>query len=147
MVRKLAGGLLCWALVLAFAGGLLLGAFSCPAAWAAGELQVENMLPQGRVERLSQVAVRFSQPMRPLGEMEQATESSPLTVTPRPTGSFRWLDAQTLAYILDQPLSGPMRLEVKVAAGVKALNGNALAHDYLGRVETPPLSVLETSPS
>ncbi len=126
---------------------LLAGLMAAAPGLAAGELKIESLLPSGQVERLSQVAVRFDRPMRALGEMEQAAESAPLMLQPRPAGAYRWLDERTLAYFLDQPLEGPARLAVKIPAGTAALDGARLPLAYEARLETPPLGVLETTPS
>jgi hypothetical protein len=127
---------------------LLLGCWTAPGpALAEDDLRVQSILPAGRVERLSQVAVRFSRPMRPLGEMAQDPATSPLRLTPQPPGAFRWLDPQTLAFILDAPLSGAARLEASVAAGTKAHDGAVLAEAAQALIETPPLEVTDVSPA
>ncbi|MBI4797302.1 MAG: hypothetical protein HY794_00890, partial [Desulfarculus sp.] len=126
--------------------GLCLTAPPVPPAWAAEALSVK-LMPQGRVERLTQVVASFSRPMRPLGAMEQAEADSPLKVTPRLPGSYRWLDPQTLAFILDEPLSGATRLQASVAAGARALDGATLAQPVRALLHTPEIEALEFSPS
>lgn len=126
--------------------GLGLAAPPLPSARAAEALTVK-LMPQGRVERLTQVVASFSRPMRPLGAMEQAEADSPLKVTPRLPGSYRWLDPQTLAFILDEPLSGATRLQASVAAGVRALDGAGLAQPARALLHTPEIEALEFSPS
>ncbi|MBI5522315.1 MAG: hypothetical protein HY910_06785 [Desulfarculus sp.] len=125
---------------------LLCLSLSAPPAWAAEALTVK-LMPQGRVERLTQVVASFSRPMRPLGAMEQTEGDSPLKVTPRLPGSYRWLDPQTLAFILDEPLSGATRLQASVAAGARALDGATLAQPARALLHTPEIEALEFSPS
>ena len=109
-------------------------------------LTVVSLMPQGRVERLTQVVVSFSRPMRPLGDMSQEVESAPLKLDPRPPGSYRWLDPRTLAYILDEPLTGATVIRLTVPAGVRALDGSVLAGSVSARLSTPPVEPVSISP-
>ncbi len=109
-------------------------------------LAVISLLPQGRVERLTQVVVSFNRPMRPLGDMSQDAETAPLRLDPRPPGSYRWLDPRTLAYILDQPLTGATVIRLSVPAGVQALDGSVLAGAVSARLSTPPVEPVSISP-
>lgn len=115
-------------------------------AASTNRLEVESLLPQGRVDRLTQIVVSFNKDMRQLGDMSQAADSAPLKIDPRPAGSFRWLDTRTLAYILDKPLIGSSRLFLEVPAGVQALDGSRLARTRSTMVETPPIEVLRVYP-
>ncbi len=123
---------------------LALAAVPAPARGAG--LAVESLLPQGRVERLTQVVVRFSRDMRALGDMSQAPENAPLRLDPRPAGSYRWLGPRTLAYILDRPLVGSSRITLLVPAGIRALDGSRLARAVRAVVETPPVEVVRVWP-
>lgn len=125
-------------LVLAIAGPAL--------AFSADNLAVESLLPQGRVDRLTQIVVRFNKNMRGLGDMNQAADKAPLRLSPAPAGAYRWLDPRTLAFILDKPLTGSSRFSILVPAGAQALDGSRLADDLKGFVETPPLEVVRVHP-
>ena len=96
-------------------------------ALASQALKVVNLLPRGTAQRITQIVVSFDRDMRPLGDMAQDAASSPLIISPRPAGAYRWLDTRTLAYILDRPLVGASRLQIKVAKGAKALDGAVTA--------------------
>ncbi len=109
-------------------------------------LAVTSLMPQGRVERLTQVVVSFNRPLRPLGDMSQDPETAPLRLDPRPPGSYRWLDPRTLAYILDQPLTGATVIRLTVPAGVRALDGSVLAGTVSARLSTPPVEPVSISP-
>ncbi|MCA1905124.1 MAG: hypothetical protein LDL11_00865 [Desulfarculus sp.] len=126
---------------------LLVLALTPAAAWSADQELTVKLLPQGQVERLTQVVARFSRPMRPLGAMDQAAEDAPLRLVPQPAGSYRWLDPQSLAYILDQPLVGSSQITVSVAAGVQALDGARLAKPQKAVIQTPALAALEFQPN
>lgn len=114
-------------------------------ASAGEELSVTSFTPQGKVENLVQITVRFSENMRPLGAMEQDADSAPLKIKAQemtlPSGNFRWLDPATLAYIFDHPLAAPTKLEITVPAGTKALSGNTLTEEKTYTIETPPLEL------
>ncbi|MFH1035544.1 MAG: alpha-2-macroglobulin family protein [Pseudomonadota bacterium] len=125
---------------------LCLAPLAASAAPAQEALTVQ-LLPTGQVQRLTQVVASFSRPMRPLGAMEQAAEGSPLKVAPSLPGAYRWLDPQTLAFILDQPLTGATRLQASVAAGVRALDGAVLAQGVRVLLHTPEIEALEFAPS
>jgi|GEM_PF-3567053 len=129
------------------AGLLLILALIPGAAWSADPELTVKLLPQGQVERLTQVVARFSRPMRPLGAMEQTAEDAPLRLTPRPAGSYRWLDPQSLAYILEKPLLGSSQINLSLAAGTQALDGARLAKTVKAVVQTPALAALEFQPT
>ncbi len=113
---------------------------------AADDLMVESLLPQGRVDRLTQIVVRFNKDMRSLGEMGQAADQAPLRLAPTPPGSYRWLDPRTLAFILDKPLTGSSRLALSVPSGAQALDGSRLARPVTAVVATPPIEVIRVQP-
>lgn len=132
-----------WGLILFFAFAAQLVS-SSPAL--AEELAVQSLLPQGRVERLTQVVARFNKDMRALGDMSQDPKTAPLKLSPQPAGSFRWLDTRSLAFILEKPLTGSSRISLSVPAGAQALDGSRLAKTVTALVETPPLEVLRLQP-
>lgn len=132
--------------LLALVAVLLSQLFLAAPAGAAEALSVESLLPAGRVERLTQVVARFSRAMVPLGTAAQPPQDAPLRLDPGPAGAYRWLDPQTLAYILDPPLTGATRLSVTVPAGTRALDGAALAAPVEVKIHTPPVLVTEFDP-
>lgn len=138
--RRLAASTL--ALLLA----LLTGPCLLPRPALAEKALKVQIMPAGQVQRLTQVVASFSSPMRPLGAMEQEAATSPLKVTPQVPGGYRWLDPQTLAFILDQPLSGATRLKATVAAGARALDGALLAQGAEVALQTPEIEALEFAP-
>ena len=112
---------------------------------AASPLEVITRQPEGQVEHLTQIVVRFSEPMRPLGAMEQEAASSPLQLgVPGgvlPPGTYRWLDPATLAYLFDTPVQAPLRIEARIPAGTAALSGARLPEEVRWSLRTPPLAV------
>ena len=134
-----------WPRVMGFLCALLIF-LSAASAPASQDLRVTSLLPRGETQRITQVVVGFDRDMRPLGDMSQDEASSPLIISPRPAGSYRWLDTRTLAYILDRPLVGAGRLHIKVAKGAKALDGATLPKDVTATAHTPEVSVVELHP-
>ncbi|MDR1396506.1 MAG: hypothetical protein LBJ14_02065 [Desulfarculales bacterium] len=126
---------------------VLIGLFLSMAGAAQAALTLESFSPVGKVERLSQVVVRFSAPVRPLGDMSQDPAASPLKVslsgdyqTPPPPGNYRWLDQRTLAYLFNQPAREAMTLYCKVEAGVKSLQGEIMEKERVFTISTPAIS-------
>ena len=118
-------------------------------AYAAGEpktLKVLSIMPQGQVQRITQIVVVFDRDMVPLGASLIEPKDSPLKISPRPTGSFRWLDPRSLAFILDKPAVGAQRFDLKISAQTTALDGARLAKDVTTHVSTPAISLLKISP-
>ena len=62
-----------WMAFLLFCSVLCLGA-----AVPATALEITGAMPKGKVRELTQITVRFSENMRPLGIMDEQAESSPL---------------------------------------------------------------------
>lgn len=114
-------------------------------AHAAPTLAIITSQPTGEMQNLTQIVVRFSENMRPLGEMEQAASTSPMQLTVEkgslPKGQFRWLDPATLAYLFDEPIDVPVNITATVPAGTQALSGNTLPKSVSWRMNTPPLTL------
>ena len=112
---------------------------------APAALGVVSFLPQGEVEHMTHVSVRFSEAMRPLGVMEETAEASPLKLSAPggmlPPGQFRWLDPNTLTYFFNAPVDGPLRIEASVPAGTRALSGAVLGKEVRWNLSTAKLSI------
>ena len=112
---------------------------------SASALTIVSATPKGEVRDLSQITVRFSEPMRALGVMNETGATSPLKLTARdgslPAGNFRWLDPSTLAYIFTAPVARPVHIKVVAPKETKALSGAALAADEAWEVFTPALDL------
>lgn len=115
------------------------------AATEAPALNVTATMPKGEVRDLTQITVRFSEPMRALGVMDQQAEGAPLRLSASgaklPPGNFRWLDPATLAYIFDEPVAVPLTITATVPKGVTSLAGKSLAEGASWGVSTPPLTI------
>jgi hypothetical protein len=101
-------------------------------ASAAQPLKVTAVKP-GRADarEVHQITVTFNQPVVPLGDFEQLAEGLPVSITPSMPCHWRWLNRQTLACELDEPLPGSNAYRVLIEAGFKAMGGPVLeqAHE------------------
>ena len=131
------------ALVSIFLMSLLL---SVPAAAKRQDLEVLSVYPSGRAKLVKQFTVTFSQPMVPVGEMEQAADSAPLVVEPPMPGSYRWLNSYTLAFIPNTPLEGSIRGTVTVKARTtRTLSGAFLREEVKREYWLPTASLVSPS--
>jgi hypothetical protein len=122
--RVLAASLV--ALALAFAS-LTLWHLKKPGAEPEGDLDVLLIRPSTEnVIDVQQITVTFNKTMVPLGDYEKLAESFPITVTPKIDCQWRWLNGSTIACQLNQALPPSNAYEIKVPAGLKALDGSAL---------------------
>ncbi len=129
-MRYIAAFLLVWCSCLAQAGH----------AGAHAPLTIVSAAPEGESTAITQIMVRFSENMRPLGVMQETPENAPLKLNVPggmlPEGNFRWLDPATLAYVFDKPVTAPFEIVASVPAGTKALSGAALAEEASWSVRT-----------
>ncbi len=135
----------CWCLVVLLALGGMAGASAQESA-QSGALQVVALLPQGQVQRLTRVVVRFDRDMVTLGTGRIPAEKALFRLRPALAGSYRWLDPRTLAFILDRPLTGAARVRVLVPAGARSLDGSRLAKAVHASIQTPPIQAVRWSP-
>ena len=133
-----------------FSGCLFTAALLCvfclaPRASASEPLSVLQCTPGGEVESLTQIVIRFSEPMRPLGVMEEKADDAPARLEAAegsiPPGSWLWLDPSTLAYLLDEPVVEPVRMTIVIPRGVAALSDARLDAERRFSVSTPPLAL------
>jgi hypothetical protein len=75
--------------------------------------------------RATPIVVFFDRPMVPLTALETPPASAPVRLDPPLPGQGRWLNTATWAW--SPPLHGATRYTVTVPAGLRALDGTALA--------------------
>ncbi len=102
-------------------------------------LRVVLATPTGRLKTEDRTVLRwlFDRPVAALGGIdEQLDPSSFVTINPPVDGEFRWASTRTLLFEPAQKLPLATAFEVTVA-GLKALDGTALASAAVTRFETP----------
>lgn len=111
-----------------------------------GALTVTRKAPEGDVEHAPNVSVTFSQPMVELSTQgELAGKTPPLTLTPKPEGSFRWLGTQTLAFQPDKEFPKSTEYVVEIPAGTRSLSGAKTDHAERFVFSTPTVKLVDHS--
>jgi alpha-2-macroglobulin len=107
-----------------------------------GPVEVTYAGPRGETDGRVELSVSFDRPMVPLGSQ---TDVAPglLTIEPDAPGHLRWVGSQTLLFEPRAALPMATEYRVRVAAGLRALDGQALARDYTFDFGTPALAVVE----
>ena len=99
------------------------GAASLFAALAGAEARIESFSPAGYTKDVSQVAVRFSEPMVTLGDPDR---SDPFAVRCAVPGTGRWIDERNWVYDFAHEVPGAERCWFTLRRGVTTLaRGNA----------------------
>ncbi len=125
---------------------------SVPSSPESGPLQVLRYAPQGEIPLAPFLNVTFSQPMVPLGTLDDlSAQDVPVTLTPDIPGVWRWIGTQTLSF---EAAAGtgerfPMATEytAEVPAGVTSATGGVLAEGVRWTFTTPPPQLTSWSPA
>src|SRR5689334_8552592 len=105
--------------------------------------EVEWFSPQGEVKAVRQVAVRFSEPMVPLGDPRL---DSPFEIDCPQTGAGRWADQKNWIYDFDRDLPGGVRCRFTVKGGLTTPAGQSLTQRTF-EFNTGGPAVIESLPS
>ena len=125
---------------------------SPPAPVESGPLEVLRYAPEGEVRLAPFLNVTFSQPMVPLGTLEDlAGADIPVTLSPALPGVWKWIGTKTLSfeYAGEEGERFPMATEyvAEVPAGTASATGGVLAETVRWTFTTPPPRVLRSEPS
>ena len=118
-----------------------------------GPLHVLRMQPQGAVSVAPFASVTFDRPMVPIATVGQLTAAQvPVTITPRPAGSWQWIGTSTVRFAADGAAGVdrlPMATDftVTVPAGTRAADGAALAQAAKATFSTPAPTVKHFQPT
>lgn len=112
-------------------------------------LQVVSVSPEGALpNQPKQVIVHYSQPMVALQSLHQSQANSDFVeISPKPAGSFRWVNSRTLIFETKDGFDFATRYQVKVLAGQQSQLGYALLKEKAFEFETPRPKVLSVSPA
>ncbi|MEK6280038.1 MAG: alpha-2-macroglobulin family protein [Acidobacteriota bacterium] len=125
------------------------GSNAQPPAHTIIPLEVSRFAPEGEVSLAPTLSITFSQPMVAVSSQDEAASSVPVTLSPQPTGKWRWLGTQTLIF---QPDSEGGRLPmatsytVNIPAGTKSALGNTLRETKTFTFATPPPTLKNSYP-
>jgi alpha-2-macroglobulin len=114
---------------------------------ASGPLQIERHAPEGPVSLAPHLTVTFSQPMVAVtSHGDLARDRVPVTLSPEPKGTWRWLGTRTLMFQPDGRFPMATEYAVRVPAGTRSITGGELAKDVGWTFTTPPPSVTRSHP-
>ncbi|MCA3182124.1 MAG: alpha-2-macroglobulin, partial [Cupriavidus sp.] len=128
----------------ATAAGLVVSALTwAPAASAA---QITRFSPEGVNPQVRQVAIRFDEPMVPMGDLKAAAPAS-VSCLGGVGGSGRWVNATNWVYDFERDLPPGVRCTVQIASSLKSVAGKVYAGKSEYRFETGGPIVISARPS
>ena len=117
-------------------------------AGADGTLAVVAARPRGVAGSDVRPTVTFSRPVMLLSTVEaQATVPPPAQLQPSVPGEWRWLGSASVEFVPQAPLPFATRFTVTVPAGLKSVDGRALAEAYSWSFDTPAPALQTTDPA
>jgi len=129
----------------ATAAGLVLSALAwSPAATAA---QVTRFSPEGVNPQVRQVAIRFDEPMVPMGDLKAAPPAAVSCAGGSVGGSGRWVNATNWVYDFERDLPPGVRCTVRMSSGLKSVAGKDFAGKTEYKFETGGPIVVSARPS
>ncbi len=122
---------------------------STPPTFSNVPLEISRATPEGEIALAPTLSITFSQPMVAVSSQEEAASHVPVTLSPQPSGKWRWLGSQTLLF---QPDAEGGRLPmatsytVTIPAGTKSALGNTLRETKTFNFATPPPTLKSSYP-
>ncbi|MFN2493714.1 MAG: Ig-like domain-containing protein, partial [Pyrinomonadaceae bacterium] len=113
-------------------------------------LEVTRVSPEGEVSLAPVLSVTFSQPMVAVSSPKEAAANIPVTLTPQPSGKWRWLGTHTLIFQPDEEggrLPMATSYSVNIPAGSKSALGNTLSETKSFTFATPPPTIKNSYPA
>ncbi|MDQ3747506.1 MAG: MG2 domain-containing protein [Acidobacteriota bacterium] len=101
-------------------------------------LEVIRFSPEGEINLAPDLNVTFSQPMVAVTSQEQGAQITPVELTPKVEGKWRWLGTKTLMFDATKRLPMATKFIARVPAGTKSANGQVLQKDVTWTFTTPP---------
>ncbi len=115
---------------------------------AGGTLAVVAARPRGEAGSDVRPTLTFSRPVMPLSTVEaQAGVPAPAQLQPSVPGEWRWLGSASVEFVPQAPLPFSTRFTVTVPAGLKSVDGRALAEAYSWTFQTPAPAVQTVDPA
>jgi uncharacterized protein YfaS (alpha-2-macroglobulin family) len=101
-------------------------------------LEVIRFSPEGEVNLAPDLNVTFSQPMVAVTSQEQAAQITPVELSPKVEGKWRWLGTKTLMFDATKRLPMATKFTARVPSGTKSAGGQVLQKDVTWTFTTPP---------
>ncbi|HEY6237195.1 MAG TPA: Ig-like domain-containing protein, partial [Candidatus Elarobacter sp.] len=105
---------------------------------------IASVAPQGDVDTLAQIRVRFSDDLIPLERLESPDEAAVLahfSVQPALPGRFRFLTPRMIGFEADRAWPAATRVQVTITKGVRDLHGHELGDDVAWTFQTPGIAL------
>ncbi len=113
-----------------------------------GTLAVVAARPRGQAGTDVRPTLTFSRPVLALSTVEaQAALPPPAQLQPSVAGQWRWLGSASVEFVPQSPLPFSTRFTVTVPAGLKSVDGQALAEAYSWSFQTPAPAVQAVEPA
>ena len=109
-------------------------------------LEVLRHSPEGEVPVAPDLSVTFSQPMVAVTSQESAAKYTPVELSPKAEGNWRWLGTKTLLFDATKRFPMATRFSARVPAGTRSVNGPSLSKDVTWTFTTPPPTVEQMLP-
>lgn len=117
-----------------------------PADFVPATLQVLRVAPQGKVAVAPNLSVTFSQPMTPVGSLEEAAANVPVKLSPQPSGKWRWVGTKTLVFEPEGRFPMATDYSVTVPAATRSASGSLLEAGKSWNFATPPPTITSSYP-
>jgi alpha-2-macroglobulin len=105
---------------------------------------IEEISPTGKAEPLTQIRIRFKEPLIPLEQLESETQQTLLQqfeLTPALAGQFRFLTPRMVGFQADKALPDATQIKVTLKAGLADLKQHQLAQDFAWDFNTEPVDL------
>lgn len=118
-------------------------------AWtpAASAAQITRFSPEGVNPQVRQVAIRFDEPMVPMGDLKAAAPAAVSCSGGSVAGSGRWVNATNWVFDFERDLPPGVRCSVRISTGLKSVAGKAYAGKPEYKFETGGPIVVSARPS
>ncbi|RKH55569.1 Ig-like domain-containing alpha-2-macroglobulin family protein [Corallococcus aberystwythensis] len=112
-----------------------------------GPLSIAAVRPEGQVFGPARPTITFTKPMIALGSVAaERGLAAPAKIAPALEGEWRWLGSASVEFVPSAPAKLGTQYTVTVPAGLKAMDGTALAEPYTFQFETPRPSLQFAKP-
>jgi alpha-2-macroglobulin len=106
---------------------------------------IEEISPMGKAEPLTQLRIRFKEPLIPLEQLESETQQTLLQqfeLTPAFAGQFRFLTPRMVGFQADKALPDATQIKVTLKAGLRDLEQHQLSQDFAWTFNTEPIDLI-----
>jgi alpha-2-macroglobulin len=111
---------------------------------AQQQARIQEFSPQGTVQRIRQIRVRFSEPMVSFGDPRAAL--SPFAIGCPEKGTGRWVDSVNWSYDFERDLPAGIRCEFNLRDDLKSLAGSAITGQRRFQFSSGGPAIVQSSP-